>query len=550
MSYLIRKIQLNSPFWVPRVIVVAVCGLIFLGLGSAPLTDIDEGAFAEASREMLLRGDWVSPWLLDVPRYDKPVLIHWLQMISFSIFGVNVWAARLPSALAGVIWIALIGLWAKLIALRFLSYKRAQSVSLWAIVLAGTSIGILAISRSSTADALLNALLVASLLTLWKSFYHRTDDRFSVRGWARWSALWSGLGLLTKGPIAILIPMMGALVAAATQGKEGWIRLRVVISDVGAWLIFTSVALPWYLLQFEAQGMAFVRSFFGTHNLGRFVDTMHGFSAGYAYYPIWIGVALLPWLPVVVWVFFTLIRTGFWREKSVSMCWGIFIFVIIFFSISATKLPHYGFYGLSGFLVIAGILLEKYATSDRKINLIITIQALFLSLLIILLSFTPLWWEHLPTRINDPYYRQVLEDAQIIIREITWWFLLPGFLALVVAFCRRIEVVMLGGFVFSATLYAGIVLPVMHAFRAPLVNAASAIRLETSEVITWRLNAPSLSFEAKRVIKPGDPGPGMVVVMHIKDHSLLVDKLRESKSQQLTVHRIWSQGGIQVVRII
>lgn len=550
MSYLIRKIQLNSPFWVPRVIVVAVCGLIFLGLGSAPLTDIDEGAFAEASREMLLRGDWVSPWLLDAPRYDKPVLIHWLQMISFSIFGVNVWAARLPSALAGVIWIALIGLWAKLIALRFLSYERAQSVSLWTIVLAGTSIGILAISRSSTADALLNALLVASLLTLWKSFYHRTDDRFSVRGWARWSALWSGLGLLTKGPIAILIPMMGALVAAATQGKEGWIRLRVVISDVGAWLIFTSVALPWYLLQFEAQGMAFVRSFFGTHNLGRFVDTMHGFSAGYAYYPIWIGVALLPWLPVVVWVIFTLIRTGFWREKSVSMCWGIFIFVIIFFSISATKLPHYGFYGLSGFLVIAGILLEKYATSDRKINLIITIQALFLSLLIILLSFTPLWWEHLPTRINDPYYRQVLEDAQIIIREITWWFLLPGFLALVVAFCRRIEVVMLGGFVFSATLYAGIVLPVMHAFRAPLVNAASAIRLETSEVITWRLNAPSLSFEAKRVIKPGDPGPGMVVVMHIKDHSLLVDKLRESKSQQLTVHRIWSQGGIQVVRII
>jgi hypothetical protein len=249
-------------------------------------------------------------------------------------------------------------------------------------------------------------------------------------------------------------------------------------------------------------------------------------------------------------VVFTLIRTGFWREKSVSMCWGIFIFVIIFFSVSATKLPHYGFYGLSGFLVIAGILLEKYATSDRKINLIITIQALFLSLLIILLSFTPLWWEHLPTRITDPYYRQVLEDAQIIIREITWWFLLPGFLALVVAFWRRIEVVMLGGFVFSATLYAGIVLPVMHAFRAPLVNAASAIRLETSEVITWRLNAPSLSFEAKRVIKPGDPGPGMVVVMHIKDHSLLVDKLRESKSQQLTVHRIWSQGGIQVVRII
>ena len=545
-----RKIQPNLTWWRPITIVAAVCSLIFLGLGSAPLTDIDEGAFAEASREMLSRGDWVSPWLLDAPRYDKPALIHWLQMASFSIFGLNSWAARFPSALAGVIWIALIGLWAKMIGHRFLSNKDAHSAALWAVVVGGSSIGVLAISRSSTADAVLNALIVASLLTLWRALYHRRDDRFSVNWWARWSALCVGLGLLTKGPIALLIPMAGALFGAASQGREGWARLRKIISDLRAWLIFASVSLPWYWLQFQAEGMAFVRGFFGTHNLGRFVDTMHGFSAGYAYYPIWIVIALLPWLPVVVWVVIMLVRTGFWREKSVSMCWGIFIFVILFFSMSATKLPHYGFYGLSGFLVPGGILLAKHASVDGKPNRILIIQAFFLSLLITLVSCVPLWWEHLPKFVADPYYRQVLEDAGVNIQDIAPWFLLPGFLSLVVILWRRIEIVMLGGVVFSATLYAGIVIPVMQAFRAPIVNAAGIIRLESSEVVTWRLSAPSLSFEARRVIKPGDPGPGMLVVMQVKDHSLLLSTLKEKSGRNLTVHRVWSQGGIQVVRII
>jgi hypothetical protein len=226
------------------------------------------------------------------------------------------------------------------------------------------------------------------------------------------------------------------------------------------------------------------------------------------------------------------------------------LYFILFFSMSATKLPHYGFYGLSGFLVPGGILLAKHASVDGKPNRILIIQAFFLSLLITLVSCVPLWWEHLPKFVADPYYRQVLEDAGVNIQDIAPWFLLPGFLSLVVILWRRIEIVMLGGVVFSATLYAGIVIPVMQAFRAPIVNAAGIIRLESSEVVTWRLSAPSLSFEARRVIKPGDPGPGMLVVMQVKDHSLLLSTLKEKSGRNLTVHRVWSQGGIQVVRII
>lgn len=92
------------PPW-QRVAVVALPLLaLLLSLGSAPLFDRDEGAFSEATREMLARGDFLSTWLDGEPRYDKPILIYWLQALAVLLLGVNEWAFRLPSALAACGW--------------------------------------------------------------------------------------------------------------------------------------------------------------------------------------------------------------------------------------------------------------------------------------------------------------------------------------------------------------------------------------------------------------------------------------------------------------
>ena len=70
----------------------------FLQLGSVPLFDVDEGAFGQATREMFLRGDFLSTSLNGQPRYDKPILSYWLQAASIAAFGVDEFAFRLPSA--------------------------------------------------------------------------------------------------------------------------------------------------------------------------------------------------------------------------------------------------------------------------------------------------------------------------------------------------------------------------------------------------------------------------------------------------------------------
>ena len=94
-----RHFNINFNFWylLPFLILLPF-------LGNAPLFDFDEGAFAEATREMLQKGDFFSTWLNGNPRFDKPILIYWLQAVSVTIFGFNEWAFRFPSALASIFW--------------------------------------------------------------------------------------------------------------------------------------------------------------------------------------------------------------------------------------------------------------------------------------------------------------------------------------------------------------------------------------------------------------------------------------------------------------
>ena len=107
----------------------------FLGLGAVPLFDLDEGAFTEATREMLLRRDFISTWLNGVPRFDKPILIYWLQAASVSLFGQSEWAFRLPSALCATLWV--------LTVYAFIRKVRGEAAGLMAGAITATAAGIL-----------------------------------------------------------------------------------------------------------------------------------------------------------------------------------------------------------------------------------------------------------------------------------------------------------------------------------------------------------------------------------------------------------------------
>ena len=252
------------------VLAFALAAIFFWPLGAAPLFDVDEGAFAEATREMIASGDWLHTTLNGADRFDKPILVYWLQAASLLVLGKSDAAVRLPSAICGVLWCVAVA--------RFALPRFGARAAWIAAAILGTSVGVIAIGRAATADALLNLLLALTAFDLWRHVETRAKAPL------RWAALWAALGILDKGPIALLVPG-GAIVVWAIVSRE-WKPILRAVSDPLAWLILVGIAAPWYVYALHRHGQAFVDGFVMKHNVGRFTGTLEGHAGGPFYYAI------------------------------------------------------------------------------------------------------------------------------------------------------------------------------------------------------------------------------------------------------------------------
>src|SRR3954471_16148363 len=167
----------------------AVLLSFFLALGRAPLFDVDEGAFSQATLEMFQRGDFLSTYLNGVPRYDKPILVYWLQAASVLAFGPTEFAFRLPSALCATLWCAAV--------FAFTRKNFGANAGLVAAAITATSVGVFAIGRAATADGLLNLCLVVTMFAAWEHL------KSGERKWLYAVFAATGLGVMAKGPVAL-----------------------------------------------------------------------------------------------------------------------------------------------------------------------------------------------------------------------------------------------------------------------------------------------------------------------------------------------------------
>ena len=172
---------------------------------SAPLFDRDEGAFSEATREMVESGNYVSTTLNGEPRYDKPILTYYVQAVGVAILGWNEAGLRLHSALAAVLWVLVVWGFAR---------REWDDTTGWvAGIITATSLWVMVIGRAATADALLNLFLALTLFDLYRFWKERRRaPLYRV-------FLWSALGFLTKGPVAVAIPLAAAFLLALVRGQ-------------------------------------------------------------------------------------------------------------------------------------------------------------------------------------------------------------------------------------------------------------------------------------------------------------------------------------------
>ena len=336
-------------------LLAAMAVLTFPNLGSHHFWDVDEGVNAEASREMLESGTLITPIFNFELRTAKPIMIYWLQMASYSVFGVNEFAARFPSLLAGLLTVLIV-------------YELARNMfgpltGLLAGIVLSSAIEFCLLSQSATTDSALLAFTSLSFYFFW------IGSRDGRRTWFIPCAIASGLAVLTKGPVGLVLPYATIfLYLFWNRELKRLIDRRLVWGAVA----FTLVAAPWYVLvALETKGV-WIKQFIGQENVARFLEPQENHRGPIFFH---LGSILLLFAPWSVFLFVAIrnavVETRTKAEESNDtgdcrracrflVCWLAMYFV--FFSVAATKLPNYILPAFPPLAILTARYLERWRT--------------------------------------------------------------------------------------------------------------------------------------------------------------------------------------------
>jgi 4-amino-4-deoxy-L-arabinose transferase-like glycosyltransferase len=312
------------------------------GTWTIPLVDRDEPRFAEASREMRERGDYVIPYFNDKYRFDKPPFIYWTQIASYSLFGETDFAARFPSTVAAALTAALLFAWGRRIG--------GGGVGWWAAIIFTLCLQVFVHARASVADMW---LVFFGTLASWAGYEllsefleparPRADDaRGRLKYWRLIFYVALGFGFLAKGPLAWLPLLTVISTKIYLRDVALFRRFWFVTGMLGAFAIVCTWGIP-ALIRTNGE---FFRVGIGRHVVERSFNVMEGhganswntYLAAMPFYFVLVFLSFFPWsikLPGLV--------KHLWRKRDAIdnfLISGILI-VFVIMSLVKTKLPHY-----------------------------------------------------------------------------------------------------------------------------------------------------------------------------------------------------------------
>lgn len=332
----------GSPSALCLLVLLALPALLLYPCLGFHLFEPDESRYAQIPREMLARGDLIVPTLQGEPYLDKPPLFYWLVMASYSAFGVHDWAARLVPALAVHATLLLVYLLGRRTVGDRPAFLGALSLTLGPVFLG--------MSRLLILDGL---LMLLTSLALLAGFEAIRGERFR-RGWWLVSAVACGLGVLTKGPVVLLL-------FAPPLWLHGVLSGRGNRPGVGAWALHVAVTLTISVPWFVALGVRrpeFVTYFFWEHNVQRFLAPGVHVRGVWFYAPV-VFALLLPTSLLVVPLTRFLLSADCRDSRSPEM--GLHVLAagwcVLFFTLASCKLPTYVLPAMPSFALVVGLFL-------------------------------------------------------------------------------------------------------------------------------------------------------------------------------------------------
>ncbi len=398
-------------------IIIGAAILFVPFLGATHLFDWDEVNFAEASREMLVTGNYSIPQINYQPFWEKPPLFFWLQVLSMKFFGVTEFAARFPNAVCGIVTLLVFFRIGK----KMVDEKFGW---IWVLVYAGSLLPHLYF-KSGIIDPWFNLFIFLSIYHLAK--YSSNEKLFSTKA-ILLAGTFAGLAMMTKGPVALLIIGLCYGVFILMNGFKNFMRIK----DILLFLLLASlVGSIWFIaLLLNGQQQIIYEFIIYQVRLFKTEDAGHGGPFIYHFVVLLIGC-----FPAAALCLLSL------RIKPASAIasphfhkWMLILFwvVLILFSIVKTKIVHYSslcYFPLS-FLAAVGF----YSVYTRKKTLpswnkyLQFGTGLLLALVIIIVSFIDQLkpWLLVPGRIEDEFARANLQA------NVKWngFETVPGFLML------------------------------------------------------------------------------------------------------------------------
>lgn len=481
------------------ILVAGLCGLCFFyNLGAAGLFDFNEGFYVEAAREMLLRHDYVTGRVNGVPFYDKPPLALWLVVLSWTLFGLNEWAARLPVAVSATL--TTIGTF-------WLGCKISLRVGLLSAAFFALSPMVVGTARQMTMDIHQTWWITAAILSAYCALQTR---RAASTAW--WLAFWfcCGWALMAKSfPGLLPVPVMALfLLARSGGGWRGKLGALWRMRPLEGLAVLLAVVAPWHLAAYRAHGRFFIEEYWHLHHLGILHSTDFGHARPFWYYLPALGIGFFPWSVLLPLALRRPILENEPARNTFALAGFWFVSGFVGFSLMKSKLISYLLPVYPAAALLAACAVEHCWTracngaKARERPLSIAVFAVAMGTLVA--SALGLWWLNQDSSaVRDPEARQLLTPEMLSFSRTALIILMLGSVAvLALSWTKPVAAVptlvsMMTLFIFAAV-HRGI--PVYdRAVGAPLRKAvphAAGIVRQPEELVVHigRPRRPSVFF--------------------------------------------------------